>query len=327
MAVTLIERNVVLQLKNAKTTDELITLINSLTFNNNSMVFLRLAMTKLCALWSTNLLQIDHRESWFRGNVYANVFDSIFMFDEYIYETKRAECHASVIKALKRMKMLDKTEKDVKVDLLCYTKKYGDIFSCEDKAGDVQNDSVDVDLGKAIILREKTLLYWENILPIPFAIIHIESISAQFFGLSLTIYGSRMLSDGKIIYYKKCTPSIPTTLDPDSSQAAHFLLVVLSLRRTLLLNYRKLKALANICEADSIEFLTSNSTDVLYRPDSQDSNEPEPSDGDSEDDDSDSERSNPGWEERERLRRLNDMVAEVKEMRFDEDVMTVDDSR
>ncbi|GAA5796215.1 hypothetical protein HPULCUR_001585 [Helicostylum pulchrum] len=117
----------------------------------------------------------------------------------------------------------------------------------------------------------------------------------------------------------KCTASISTTFDPDASQAAHFLLVVLSLRRTLLLNYKKLKAFANICEADSIQFLTSNSTDVQYRPDSEsDSN-------DSENDSNESERSDPGWKERERLRRLNEMITEVKEMRFDEDVMTVDD--
>ncbi|GAA5810875.1 hypothetical protein MFLAVUS_004303 [Mucor flavus] len=283
------------------------------------MMFLRLAMTKLSALWSTNLLQIDHRESWFCGNVYADVFDAIFMFDGHIYETKRAECHASVIKALKRTKMLDKTEKDVKVDLLCYTKKYGDIFSCEDKAGDVRDDSVEEDVEKAIKLREKTLLYWRSILPIPSEITNIESISAQFFGLSLTIYGSRMLSDGKIIHYKKFTASISPTFNPDSSQAAHFLLVVLSLRRTLLLNYKKLKALANIREVDSIQFLTSNSTDVQYRSDSQDSYD------DSESDSYESELSDPGWEERERLRRLNEMITEVKEMRFDEDVMTVDD--
>ncbi|KAI9480254.1 MAG: hypothetical protein EXX96DRAFT_561728 [Benjaminiella poitrasii] len=319
MAVALIERNVILGLKNAKTTDQLSTLINSLPFDNCSMMFLRLAMTKLSALWSANLLQIEHRENWFRGNVYADVFDAIFMFDGHIYEAKRAECHASVIKALKRMKMLDKTEKDVRVDLLCYVRKYGDIFSCEDKAADVRDDSVKEDVEKAIKLREKTLLYWRSILPIPSEITNIESISAQFFGLSLTIYGSRMLSDGKIIHYKKCTASIPSTFDPDSSQAAHFLLVVLSLRRTLLLNYKKLKALANICEVDSIQFLTSNSTDVQYRPDSQDSYY------DSESDSNESERSDPGWEEHERLRRLNEMITEVKEMRFDEDVMTVDD--
>ncbi|KAI9251088.1 hypothetical protein EDC94DRAFT_663388 [Helicostylum pulchrum] len=94
MAMTLIERN---------TTDQLSTLINSLPFDNSSMMFLRLAMTKLSALCSTNLLQIDHRESWFRGNVYADVFDAIFMFDDHIYKTKRAERHASVIKALKRL--------------------------------------------------------------------------------------------------------------------------------------------------------------------------------------------------------------------------------
>ncbi|GAA5796214.1 hypothetical protein HPULCUR_001584 [Helicostylum pulchrum] len=152
MAMTLIERN---------TTDQLSTLINSLPFDNSSTMFLRLAMTKLSALCSTNLLQIDHRESWFRGNVYADVFDAIFMFDDHIYKTKRAERHASRVYI--SLKLLDKTENDVKVDLLCYTKKYSDIFSCEDKAGDVQSDSVEEDVEKAIKLREKTLLYWRSI--------------------------------------------------------------------------------------------------------------------------------------------------------------------
>jgi hypothetical protein len=146
-----------------------------------------------------------------------------------------------------------------------------------------------------------------------------DNSTMMFLRLAMTIYGSRMLSDGKMIHYKKCTASIPTKFDSDSSQATHFLLVVLSLRRTLLLNYKKLKAPANICESDSIQFLTSSSTDVQYRPDSQDSYD------DSENDSSEAERSDPGWEEHERLRRLNDMIKEVKEMRFDDDVMTVDD--
>lgn len=253
------------------------------------------------------------------------------MLNGHIHETKRAECPASVIKASKRLKMLDKNEKDMEVDLLCYTKRYGDIFSCEDKAADVQSDSVAEDLEKAIKLREKTLLHWRSILPVPSAITNIESISAQFFRLSLTIYGSRMLSDGKIIHYEKCTASIPATFDPDSPQAAHFLLVVLSLRRTLLLTYNKLKALANICEADSAQFLTSNSTDIRYRPDSSDdcesddSNDSEHNSNASDNDSTELEGNDSGWKEGERLRRLNKMAIEVNEMGFEKDVTTVDD--
>lgn len=223
MAVTLMGRNVII----AKAKDQLSTLINSLSFDNTSMIFSRLALTKLSVLWSANLFQMDHRESRCRGNVYADVFDAIFIFDGHIYKTKRAECHASAIKALKRINMLGKTEKDVKVDLLCYTKKYCDIFSCQDKAGGAREDSIEEDPEKAIKLREKILLYRRSIVPVPSEITTIESISAQLFGFSLTVYGSLMLVDGKIIHYKKCTASIPQTLDPESSQAAHFLLVVL----------------------------------------------------------------------------------------------------
>jgi hypothetical protein len=92
------------------------------------------------------------------------------MFDGAIYETKRAEYHASVIKSLKKIKKLNQSAKDVKVDLLCYTSYYGDIFSCEDKADDATDAQVDVDVNKLTNLRVKILQYWREILPIPTAI-------------------------------------------------------------------------------------------------------------------------------------------------------------
>ncbi|KAI9016467.1 hypothetical protein CLU79DRAFT_764047 [Phycomyces nitens] len=52
---------------------------------------------------SGQLQDSNHKEGWFQGHVYADLFDAVFMFDPY-YVTKRTECHAATIKYLKKAK-------------------------------------------------------------------------------------------------------------------------------------------------------------------------------------------------------------------------------
>ncbi|KAI7888319.1 uncharacterized protein EV154DRAFT_484181 [Mucor mucedo] len=139
-------------------------------------------------------------------------------------------------------------------------------------------------------LRGKTLIYWRSILPIPTDIIMMKSIGAQFFELSLTIRMS--------LFFKIwCLTSVRN---------------ILSLRRALLLNYKKLKALARICEVDSIQFSASNSTDVQCRSDS------------AETDHNESERVGLDWKQ-ERLRRLHKSIVDVRKIGFDDNVLTLND--
>lgn len=140
----------------------------------------------------------------------------------------RTECHATTIKYLKKMKQIASDEKDVKVDLILFNTQLGDIFSCEDKPAEAKEAEVEADIKKAKDLRQKRLLYIKSILPHPSLINSVEVISSQFYGLSLTIYGSRMTEKGTIIHYQKGVASLPPTFS--MPEVAHFLLTVMSLQ-------------------------------------------------------------------------------------------------
>ncbi|KAL9551524.1 hypothetical protein MBANPS3_004221 [Mucor bainieri] len=161
-------------------------------------------------------------------HVYGDLLDSAFLFDKN-YNIKRSECHASAIKHLKKMKIDDK-EKDCKVDLILYNHDCGDMFTCEDKCESVSPGAVQDDFEKGSKLREKRLLYLESIIPYRSCISHIEVLSAQFHGLTLTVYGSKMTEIGDIIHYQKAKASIPRSPFNHLPQAAHYLLTVLSLQ-------------------------------------------------------------------------------------------------
>jgi hypothetical protein len=124
------------------------------------------------------------------------------------------------------MKQITDGEKDMKVDLILFNSHLGDIFSCEDKP--TSATEAEVDVTKARELREKRLKFVQTLLPYPSLISDIELISFQFHGLTLTIFGSRIVGD-TIVHYKKGTATIPTTA-AQMVQVANFLLVVMSLQ-------------------------------------------------------------------------------------------------
>lgn len=126
------------------------------------------------------------------------------------------------------MKQIASDEKDVKVDLILFNTQLGDIFSCEDKPAEAKEADVEADIKKAKELRQKRLLYIKSILPHPSLINSVEVISSQFWGLSLTIYGSRMTEKGTIIHYQKGVASLSPTFS--MPEVAHFLLIVMSLQ-------------------------------------------------------------------------------------------------
>lgn len=164
-----------------------------------------------------------------RGNIYQNPPN--MEEEELTYcliHFCRTECHATTIKYLRKMKQVACNEKDVRVDLILFNTQLGVIFSCEDKATEATETDVAADIKKAKDLREKRLIYIKSVLPHPSLIKFVEVISSQFWGLSLTIYGSRMTENGAIIHYQKGVASLPPTFS--MSEVAHFLLTVMSLQ-------------------------------------------------------------------------------------------------
>lgn len=130
-----------------------------------------------------------------KGTLYKNAT----IIDWQVFNN-RSECHASTIKYLKKIKKIDNKEKDVKVDLILFNHGCGDMFTCEDKPESVSPGVVQDDFEKGNMLREKRLLYLQSIVPYKSNVKHIKVLSAQFHGLTLTIYGSKMTEVGDIIY-------------------------------------------------------------------------------------------------------------------------------
>ncbi|KAI8643145.1 hypothetical protein BD408DRAFT_442847 [Parasitella parasitica] len=228
--------------------------------------YLYIALSKLLLLYQRDQLQdTTHKEGWYQGHLYADVFDAVFLFDP-CYVTKRTECHATTIKYLKKMKQIASDEKDVKVDLILFNTQLGDIFSCEDKPAEAKEADVEADIKKAKDLRQKRLLYIKSILPHSSLINSVEVISSQFWGLSLTIYGSRMTEKGTIIHYQKGVASLSPIFS--MPEVAHFLLTVMSLQRAIVLDLKKLTAIYQVGLEDSISFLSSNNDGMFYRDDS-----------------------------------------------------------
>lgn len=74
----------------------------------------------------------------------------------------KSECHASTIKYLKKMKKIDDTEKDCKVDLILFNHGYGDMFTCEDKRESASPGIVQNDLEKATNSEKNDYYTWNQ---------------------------------------------------------------------------------------------------------------------------------------------------------------------
>ncbi|KAG0782262.1 hypothetical protein G6F16_005759 [Rhizopus arrhizus] len=196
------ERQFLIQLSNCKSLEDIELLVKNIPLvpPSGSFTFFSIALTKLIALWQSEvLLNHKHKETWYQMHVYGDLLDSAFLFDKN-YNIKRSECHASTIKYLKKIKKIDNKEKDVKLDLILFNHSCGDMFTCEDKPESVSPGVVQDDFEKGNMLREKRLLYLQSIVPYKANVKHIKVLSAQFHGLTLTIYGSKMTEVGDIIY-------------------------------------------------------------------------------------------------------------------------------
>ncbi|RCI05842.1 hypothetical protein CU098_012750 [Rhizopus stolonifer] len=146
------------------------------------------------------------------------------------------------------------------------------MFTCEDKCESVSPGVVQDDFKKGNKLREKRLLYLKSIIPYKSNINHIEVLSAQFHGLTLTTYGSKMTEIGDIIHYQKAKASISTSPFNHLPQTARYLLTVLSLQRNIAINLKKLEIIFEACLKDAVEYLTApigiTNSNLFFREDS-----------------------------------------------------------
>ncbi|KAI7856638.1 hypothetical protein BDC45DRAFT_580729 [Circinella umbellata] len=76
-----------------------------------------------------------------------------------------------------------------------------------------------------------------------------------------------MLSDQKVVSYKKCNVTIPKTSN-HFADVAYFLLIVISIMRSVTLNYMKLTAMLAAINRHSIASLEMRSSNQAYHDDS-----------------------------------------------------------
>ncbi|KAI8138754.1 hypothetical protein BJV82DRAFT_629506 [Fennellomyces sp. T-0311] len=249
-AVTLEERRVLMNLSRCKTLGDEEQLIQSL-FSNSSqsenVKYLRTAINCLFDIWRSKRLEARNDEGWLRSNVYSNIWDRAFLFDDYFY-VKRAECYSAVIKKLKEQ---DPTITQQRVDFILRSNQNGtDFLMLEEKPRD---SNVLYDLEKGKQMQRHMLQLWSNWLGSKLLVSQLEALTCQFEERKLTVFATRMLPSGEFLVYTKATALIPTSASHYAA-AARVLLVILSIKRLVTLNYMKLTTMIEAYE----EYATRN---------------------------------------------------------------------
>ncbi|KAG0772639.1 hypothetical protein G6F22_015568 [Rhizopus arrhizus] len=164
-------------------------------------------------------------------HVYSNVWDKAF-FDDDEFETKRSECLSQVMKVLKeidgdtRLQKLDFILRDLNTD--------NDVITAEEKP---TLKGVKADIKKGGLLKN-TLYLWSKQVKSHVLMEELESMSCQWQGTKLTVYGSRLLSSDLILTYVKGSFQVPVSVKhlPEFSK---LLMAVISLKRVVNLSYAK----------------------------------------------------------------------------------------
>ncbi|KAG2206146.1 hypothetical protein INT47_003795 [Mucor saturninus] len=263
--VTLEERDMLVELSNCKNTSELETLLSTWYSKKNlssNCKYIRFALSASVELWSTKaLLSKTHGEDWYWLHVYLNIWDKAFLDDEEL-ETKRSECVSQVTKILKE------AEKDVKLQRLDFILRNmnndTDVLTVEEKPS---VKGVKADIKKGDILKKHALYLWSKQVGSSVLMEKLEAISCQWQRTKFTIYGSRALPSDTMLIYIKGIYSFPIS-SRHSPEFSKLLLAILSLKRTVKLNYAKFNLILE-------EKSNSTDSDGEYDDGCHEENEPE----------------------------------------------------
>lgn len=110
-----------------------------------------------------------------------------------------------------------------------------DVITAEEKP---TLKGVKADVKKGGLLKKNTLYLWSKQVKSHVLMEELESMSCQWQGTKLTVYGSRLLSSDLILTYAKGSFQVPVSVNhlPEFSK---LLMAVISLKRVVKLNYAK----------------------------------------------------------------------------------------
>ncbi|KAG1055513.1 hypothetical protein G6F43_002532 [Rhizopus delemar] len=221
--------------------------------------YIRLALSIIVELWSSNSLLTEHNESWYRVHIYGPIFDNAFIYDED-FVTKRADCISNITKEF--VDILNQ-----RVDfILRNLNDDTDYLSAEEKPG---LKGVKKDITKGKVLQQAMLLKWVKHVGNS-NVTHLEAITCQWQGVKLTIFGTRYLSQYHSVTYKKGVFIIPKTANHLTS-FSQTLSAVLSLKRLVHLNYKKINVILETrkkFELEQMHFQCDDDDKFNFRSDS-----------------------------------------------------------
>lgn len=177
----------------------------------------------------------------------------LFLLHDTVYVT-RAECYSAVIKELQSE---DRSLAQQRVDfILCNADDQSDYLSTEEKSF---GKSSITDLEKGRTLQRHMLKLWSL----------LEAITCQSVERKLNVYGTRIIDNGKLIAYRKASMTVPAT-DGFYAAAAKILLLLITLKREVTLNFMKLTTMLEIRERLAVETLdVADEDDILFKDDSR----------------------------------------------------------
>lgn len=192
---------------------------------------------------SDSLVTADHNESWYRTHAYGPVFDNGFIYDKN-FITKRADCISNITKEFDDIP-------NQRVDfILRNLNDDTDYFSAEEKPG-VRGVKKDISKGKTLqmAMLRKWIQYVGNS-----RISNLEAITCQWQGVKLQVIGTRYISQNHSISYNKGVFVVPKIVN-NLASFAQTLAAVLSLKRLVYLNYRKINVILEAKRRHDIELM------------------------------------------------------------------------
>lgn len=137
----------------------------------------------------------------------------------------RSECHSTIVKSLKAMGFLPPDQQNVKLDFIFFhLATSNDGLVCEDKPTEKESSK---DRKKVEDLRQKSLQYWQHMLPFDECIHHLTAVSCQFSRLKVKICGTKLI-DGVTVHTTLKEATIPME-ENDGASWAEYLSTIISL--------------------------------------------------------------------------------------------------
>ncbi|KAF9163654.1 hypothetical protein BGX20_001252 [Mortierella sp. AD010] len=238
LACTATERQALLKLASCKDIEAVEELLGNLYATKTPSAsdrYLRTAINCFSNLWSVGDAHNANNECWWQANLYSQVFDRCFLRAKD-YLTKRSEILSMTLKTAKLEGFKVPSHR---VDFVVSCKDYDmDLLTSEDKP--TSSSKVNKDTDKGLLIQQTTLGLWRKKIGAQRKelLSELEAITCQWIGNELVVRGTRLLGS-TFVHYKKAVVRFPTTLR--CASAALALSVVMSLERTITLNFRKME--------------------------------------------------------------------------------------